>query len=450
MRAAFALAALALLAACSSAGGVAPAVSSVSPGFAARHSVVGTYIKHVVIVVQENRSFDNFFSGFPGADGATSGLTHTGKRVPLHLIGFSGPNLDHTWKSALTDWNHGKMNGFDVGEQQGSPSRPLAYARISRKAIAPYWEMAREYVLADRMFPTMFGGSFTAHIDLIAGTTDLTRKLALVDYPNGLPWGCDAPPGTTTSVVDHAREVANTFGPFPCFSQFDTIAQRLDEAKVSWRYYSPSLNAVGPGGGGDLWSAFDAIDYVRNGSDWSNVVSPQTRVLRDATAGKLPAVTWVIPDYLDSDHPGISSNTGPSWVAGVVNAIGRSPDWKSTAIVVLWDDWGGWYDHVPPPQLDFVGLGIRVPCIILSPYAKAHYVSHTRYEFGSILKFIEEAFSLAPIGAPALGYTDTRANSLADALDFGQRPRAFKPIPAPYSPTYFLTRKPSLQPPDSE
>jgi phospholipase C len=152
----------------------------------------------------------------------------------------------------------------------------------------------------------------------------------------------------------------------------------------------------------------------------------------------------------DSDHAGSNSDKGPSWVAGVVNAVGESQYWNTTAIVVLWDDWGGWYDSVPPPQLDFVGLGIRVPCIIISPYAKAGYVAHTQYEFGSVLKFIEEVFKLRSLGPVSRGYTDSRATSISGSFDFKQKPRVFQRIPAPYPPAYFLAQPPSAEPPDSE
>ncbi len=140
---------------------------------------------------------------------------------------------------------------------------------------------------------------------------------------------------------------------------------------------------------------------------------------------------------------------GPSWIASIVNAVGESPQWRSTAIVVVWDDWGGFYDNVPPPQRDFRGLGIRVGCLIVSPYVRPH-VSHTEYEFGSILKFVEETFGLRPLGLASAGYTDKRAQSIADSFDFTRRPRAFKKIPAPYPPSFFLTRKPSLRAPDDE
>jgi phospholipase C len=133
-----------------------------------------------------------------------------------------------------------------------------------------------------------------------------------------------------------------------------------------------------------------------------------------------------------------------------VNSIGESSAWKSTAIVVLWDDWGGWYDNAKPPQLDFRGLGIRVPCLIISPYAKRGFVSHTQYEYGSVLKFIEEAFGLPALGPTSDGYTDTRAASISDSFDFNQAPRAFTPIPTKYPLSHFLTEPPSDEPVDTQ
>jgi phospholipase C len=300
------------------------------------------------------------------------------------------------------------------------------------------------------MFATEFGGSFTAHLDLIAGTTHITPGLAEVNNPTEAPWGCDARPGTISILVDRERTISRT-GPRPCFDQFQTLASTLDAAHVSWKYYMP---AVDSGDAGGLFhSEFDAIKSVRFGPDWKrSIISPQTTILRDVADGKLPSLSWVIPDYLDSDHAGNHSKTGPSWVASVVNEIGESKYWNSTAIIILWDEWGGWYDNAAPPQLDFLGLGIRVPCIIVSPYAGKNYVSHTLYEYGSILKFAEQAFDLPPLGKGSFGsgYTDSRANSLADSFDFIQSPRAFEQIPAPYPASYFLLRAPSMQLPDSQ
>jgi phospholipase C len=335
----------------------------------------------------------------------------------------------------MVDWDGGKMDGFNLATRHGHPVGRRPYAYLERRLVAPYWAMARQYVLADRMFPTEFGASFTSHIDLIASTTNLRSNLAEVNWPSAAPWGCDAPAGTWTWTLDPQR-VVKPNGPFPCFVAFRTLADTLDAAGVSWKYYQSDE---------ELWSGFDAIRNVREGSDWTrSVIEPETTVLSDAAGGALASVSWVIPNATDSDHPGSHSDTGPSWVAAVVNAIGSSAYWNSTAIVVLWDDWGGWYDDASPPQLDFVGLGIRVPCIIISPYAKTHYITHRQYEFGSVVRFVEEVFGLPALGPQTLGYTDSRANSLLGSFDFSQKARAFRKISAPYPASFFLLRKEPL------
>jgi phospholipase C len=361
------------------------------------------------------------------------------------------------------------MDGFGQNTYVISnyPAGKYAYSYVKRSLLVPYWSMAHQYVLADHMFSTMFGQSFTAHLDLIAGTTNLSQNLAEADVPSVAPgqqgdwgWGCDAPPGTKTSVVNAQRAETIYGGPFPCFAQFRTMADTLDAAHVSWKYYAPAITKPGRNEGGVLWSVFQSIanvckpiNYVCTGNDWkTKVISPPATVLTDPAKGQLPSVAWVIPDFKDSDHAVAQSDTGPSWVGNVVNAIGRSKDWDSTAIVVVWDDWGGWYDHVPPPQLSFVGLGERVPCLIISPYAKHGYVSHTQYEFGSILKFVEEAFDLPYLGSKHFGwgYSDERATSIVDSFDFTQKPRAFVKIKVKYPASHFLNARPSLQAPDDD
>jgi phospholipase C len=420
---------------CSAAGGSAQAVPARPAVFESKTvPPIGTYIKHVVIVIQENRSLPNLFAGFPGADAPMTGKDVHGNAVPLVPVTYDARDITHSWSAAMTDWDNGKMDGFDTHK---------AYAYLRRDLVRPYWVMAQQYVLADKMFATEFGASFTAHLDLIASTTNLTPNVAEVNYPTGA-WRCNAVPGTRSSLVTSRRVVKPAAGPFPCFDQFNTMAQVLDSANVSWRYYSPIVKS-----GSISWSAFDAIKYVWNGPDWNkDVYSPQTRFLSDAAANDLAAVTWVVPDNKDSDHAGIHSDTGPSWVAAIVNTIGQSKNWNSTAIVVLWDDWGGWYDNVPPPQKDFVGLGFRVPCLIISPYAKKGKVVHTQYEFGSVLKFVEQTFELPAIGPPSFGYTDTRANSLVDSFNFAQPPRPFVKIPVKYSIAHFLAETASGLEPD--
>lgn len=412
----------------------------------------GQYIKHVVIIIQENRSFENFFAGYPGANAPMFGhaFSHGGRRVkvPLHSTTFeTNPNLAHLWTDAIGGWDKGKMDGFHTGPNKNY----AAYAYIEESQVAPYWDMAQQYVLADEMFPTEFGPSFTGHLNLVAGTDSLSATTAQVNFPTHTPNDCDAPPGTKSSLVNTYRQVGRGNGPFPCFTQFDTMATTLDTAGVSWKYYVTKLLNAG------IWSAFEAISYVRNGPDWNtDIITPQTKILTDPGNGQLASVSWVTPDHLDSDHPGAHSDLGPSWVASVVNAIGESSYWDSTAIIVIWDDWGGWYDNAAPPQLDYRGLGIRVPCLIISPYARETsasqpgYVSHTQYEYGSVLKFIEQVFNVPPLGPYGYGYTDQRANSILDSFDFTQQPRPFSAIPSKYPISHFVHEPPSNQPVDTE
>lgn len=409
-------------------------------------------IKHIIIVVQENRSFNNLFAGFPGAVTSMSGTTSTGQVVRLGQNPLGSVDVCHGYFDGVNDYDGGKMDHFDQncgGPYPNDIAGKFAYSRVTQRDVYPYWSMASAYTLADHMFPPLFGPSWTAHLTMIAGTANLNPTTTLIDQPSAAPWGCDAPrTATTTQLSGHGFERGiETYGPFPCLTQFRTMADTLDAARVSWRYYAPPLHY----GGGLLWTAFDNIRKVRYGPDWANVKAPAPTFLTDVKRGQLAGVTWVIPDWTYSDHAdGGSPALGPSWVAAIVNTVGRSKFWDSTAIFVVWDDWGGWYDPVAPPQFDYRGLGERVPCIVISPYAKRHYVSHTQYEFGSILKFVEEDFGLPPLGTTAQGYTDARANSMKDSFDFAHLPHAFRPFRAPVPPTYFEQSRPSYVVPDDD
>ncbi len=406
----------------------------------------GTPIKHIVIVIQENRSFDNLFARYPGADGATEGKNYNGQTVELtaHAL-TSNLVLNNSHLAWITDYDNGKMDGFGLVYVNGHRCT-CAYQYVKKSAIQPYWTMAKQYVLADHMFQTQSSGSFTAHQDLIRGDTAINSYESLVDFPSDGPWGCDAPPKTKTTLLTNTGQYLMNKGPFPCLS-YATLRDLLDAKSVSWKYYTPTIVTHG----GNLWNAFDAISAVRNGQEWqTNVSSPETNIFSDIAKNSLPAVSWIVPDGQNSDHPaqkdwGPNKDTGPSWVSQIVNAVGESGYWNSTAVIVVWDDWGGWYDHVAPPQLDYNGLGFRVPMIVVAPYAKIGYVSHTQYEFGSILKFVEDTFNLG-----RLGTTDTRATSIDDAFDFTQSPRTFVPIQSKYSKTYFLQQRPSNEPVDTE
>jgi phospholipase C len=445
------------LSACGGALGGNRTSAGFEPLVRARPASKPPYIKHVIIMIQENRSFDNLFAHYPGADGAWYGTmydkrTKTDRSVRFHKAGLNSFDICHTFQGFRTEYDGGKMDGFgEVGIYAwcGGPSEnEYAYQYVDPADIAPYWTIAKQYVLADRMFETQSSGSFIGHQDLIAGGTAINRDESLVNYPTRPPWGCDAPLGTKTSLINAQRQFLRDKGPFPCL-HYPTLADSLDRRLVPWKYYTPSVQR--PNGKfemGSLWNAFDAIATVRYGPNWTNnVVSPETRIFQDIHNNELPALSWLIPDEANSDHPKgtLGQYNGPSWVAGVVNAIGRTRYWNSTAIIVVWDDWGGWYDHVPPPQLDYQGLGFRVPMLVISSYAKKNYVSHTQYEFGSILKFVEDNWNMRRIGT-----TDVRANSIVDCFDFTKPPRAFTPIPAALPQSYFERMRPSNVPVDSE
>jgi phospholipase C len=441
------------LSACGGSGNpVAPAGSTVvAPAgklVLARRTPRGK-IAHVVIIVQENRTVDNLFQGYPGADTQSFGYTSTGRKVTLVPLSLGlAWDIDHTAKSffAACDGRGSlpgtkcKMDGFDkelVGCGHGPPPCPNStpeYAYVPHSETKPYFAIAQQYVLADRMFASNFdGSSFVSHQYLIAGQANST-----IDFPSTV-WGCDGGPQDTIATVTEQRAYGNPIQ--ACFDNL-TLGDELDAAGVSWRYYTTNLNDPT----GNLWSAYQAIRHIRYGADWKNVVDPQTRFFKDAQTGNLPAVSWVTPTCRNSDHAGCDTNDGPHWVASLVNAVGTSKYWNSTAIFIVWDDFGGWYDHVPPPLVDYDGLGIRVPLLVVSAYAKKSYVSHVRYENGSILKFVEDQF-----GLPRLAASDARAMSpQTDCFDFSQPPRAFVPIPSRLSPADLENEPSDPRPPDNQ
>jgi phospholipase C len=372
-----------------------------------------TAIRHIVIVVQENRSFDNLFAGYPGADTVSFGKTSTGQTVPLAPISMAAPyDIVHDLRSFQVSYDGGKMDGFDrefmFGNHSGYAHPQYGYVPAAESSL--YFAMAHQYVLADRMFSSQIDGSFTAHQYLIAAQAGDS-----VNYPKGF-WGCGPPPGSVPTLT-----VQRTLGPSEsaCF-EYRTLADELDAKGVSWRFYAPK-----PGTPGGLWSSYAAVGHIRNGPDWkADVVTPEAQVLTDIANGELAAVTWVVPSLANSDHPISHSTTGPKWVASIVDAVGVSAFWSTSAIFVLWDDWGGWYDHVAPPQVDFDGLGMRVPLLCISPYAKRGHVSHVQYEHASVLRFIEDTFGLARLAA-----SDARANDPgADCFDYARPPRPFTPF----------------------
>jgi phospholipase C len=407
--------------------------------------------QHVIIILQENRTPDNLFHGLPNADIANVGVDSHGKTVRLSPVSLTSPyDLNHTHGAFLAMYHDGKMDGADrisagciAGEVHCLPRHPQ-FVYVDPSEVRPYFDLATQYAFADRMFQTNQGPSFPAHQFIIAGTSAPTPTSDLFAAENpfsksgsstrfGFSYsysGCAAPQLWVHMInpAGFESEIHDA-----CF-EHSTLMDLLDSKQLSWRYYSvgDSWNV--------LWNGPAAIRHIRFGSDWTKVVNRNTQILSDIASGQLPNVSWVIPSGQASDHPAINRGEGPSWVSAIVNAVGNSTYWPNTTIFITWDDWGGFYDHVPPPLYNSYEYGFRVPLIVVSPYAKPGYVSHVAHDFGSILRFIEELFNL-----PNLGFADALADDLSDCFDLQQPPLVFHQIQAPLDAAYFLqdTRRPA-------
>ena len=434
-------------------------------------------IQHVVIIFQENRSLDNLFQDpvliANGADIASSGVNSSGQIVPLTPIdlGTAGSSpqlydLDHSHKAFLAMYDGGKMDGADkiaVSCNNSTPCPPpnAQFRYVLPSDVAPYFQLAEQYVFADRMFQTNQGPSFPAHQFIISGTsapTATSTSFVAGNVAGGTTTsavGCIAPSNNYVQVLDPTGKASTIY---PCF-EHPTLTDLLDAAGVSWRYYTPTA--------GSIWTAPNAIQHMCGpnvpppnatsctAAEWtSNVMIANTgapTVLQDIASGKLASVSWVIPSGTVSDHAGMNNGSGPSWVASIVNAIGNSSYWSNTAIIITWDDWGGWYDHVAPQVInDGVSwgsgyvYGFRVPMIVISPYAKPAYISHVTHDFGSILHFIEQVYDL-----PSLGYADAYADDLSDCFNFNQTPTPFHTIAAP-AKGQALVKAAALTDPDAD
>lgn len=402
-------------------------------------------IKHVVYIVQENRSFDDMFHGYPGADTVSRGKSSTGKMIKLVPVSLAVRyDLDHSAEAMFADCDGtGKLPGtkcrmdaFDKEAIYGPPhgvKHPM-YVYVPQAETKPLFDMAHEWVLSDRTFASQLDESFVAHQYIIAAQADSS-----VDVPYG-PWGCEGGPTDQVKMITGSRKITIKTQR-PCFD-YTTLGDELDKAGLPWRFYTSKYGSPTEGG---LWSGYQAVKHIIDGPDWANVITPQKKFLTDVAKGKLAAFTWITPLCENSDHSACGGGYGPSWVTSLVDAIGKSRFWDTTAIFVQWDDWGGMYDHVPPLHLDFDSLGFRVPLLVISPYAKQNYVSHVQYESASVLRFAEDLFGLAQLTA-----ADARAKSpAADCFDFSQKPRKFVPIKAPEGQEFFRAQPNDYRQPDN-
>jgi phospholipase C len=382
-------------------------------------------IKRVVYIIKENRTFDHMFGRFPGADGVTVGMDRAVER-PLTPAtrGALPADIQHCYDCAIEAWNDGKMDGFNQSEAADFG----AYTQFLPEDLPNYWHWAEQFVLLDTFFTSAHGPSFPNHLFAIAAQSGGAYEnpaqdrgqLARRHRETGLfkAWGCDSLSDAYVGIKDADGNLDRAF---PCFD-FDTAGDLLDAKRIPWANYSAN-----PYQNGYLWNAYSAISRYRGDTDrWARHMFPVDDLVRHIREDRLPPVTWVTPRFEVSEHPEYSFCWGENWTTKVLNAIMESPMWKHTAVFLTWDDYGGFYDHVPPPQVDVYGFGIRAPMLVISPFAKHGHVSHELSEFSSVVRFIEDNW-----GLPRLAERDRMATPLLDSFDFEQRPRPPDPRPLP-------------------
>jgi phospholipase C len=365
-------------------------------------------IQHIVFIMKENRSFDSYFGTFPGANGATTATISTGKVLTLgHLPDPPKHDMGHEWTDNHGNIDGGRMDRFDLELTCSVNNDNQCLTQLYQADIPNYWSYAQSYSLADAAFSSVSSGSYPAHLAMVSGS-----EQSVLDNPRSTQpaqWGCDAIAGTQVPYMQANETVASEF---PCFTA-TTIADLADRAGVSWKAYTMLATESGY-----IYNPFRSFSSIINGADWTTKVVDEANFIPDALAGNLPALSFVTPPSIDTDHPPDSACIGENWTVQQINAVMQGPaaQWANTVIILTWDDFGGLYDHVPPPYRDQFGLGIRVPFLIISPWA-IQRVYHTEIEFASVLKFMEETF-----GLPSLGGADKFANDMQDAFNYSQPP----------------------------
>ena len=369
-------------------------------------ALVGIHkIRHIIVIMQENRSFDSYFGTYPGADGIPAGVClhdpRGGCRKPYadhHDHNFNQP---HGAGGFYADVNGGKMNGF-VAESEtlckpGNPCRTGVMGHHVGSDIPSYWAYAQNYVLNDHMFESSHSWSTPAHLYEVSGWS------AKCSVPHD--------PVSCTSVDYPAKRSASHPTPYA----WTDLTWLLHRNHVSWSYYldhgayTPAHHAGVP----LIWNVLPGFTDVHADGQLGSI-RPLSIFMAQAKAGTLLRVSWISPDRRDSEHGPALVSTGQAYVTRIINAVMRSPNWKSTAIFLAWDDWGGFYDHVVPPHVDSLGYGIRVPALVISPYAKLGYIDHQRLSFDAYLKFIEDDFLGGARLNPA---TDGRRDSRPDVRE---------------------------------
>jgi phospholipase C len=372
-----------------------------------------TPIKRVLYLMLENRSFNNLFGKFPGVVGTEVGV-EWGKEKPLiRCPDWLPGDIPHDRAAALNCVNGGSMDGFGTGTYGST----YGYTIFDEEQIPNYWHWAREYALSDNFFASAHGPSYPNHFYFVAGTSggviDNPENIGTITLEDGTKfksWGCDAE-GEDVFVLTSDLD-GNTTKHDTCFT-FPTVGEQLSEIGVDWSYYS----AV-PGQVGYFWNAYNGIGNVFHTDLWQEHMRPIDDLISDIEAGRTPAVTWATPQFQLSDHPPFSTGHAHNWVSQIVNAVMRSDQWEHTAIFLTWDEWGGFYDPVQPPEIDPVGLGIRVPLLTISPYAIRGLIDTEVGEFSSPLRFIADNW-----GLPYLTQRIEKTHGFEHVFDFRKDPR---------------------------
>ena len=412
-------------------------------------------IKHIIVIMQENRSFDNYFGTYPGANGIPRGTCvpfspdnpSLGCIKPILSTDVISGDLPHGYQSSVIAYDNGKMDGFMLGENENSKTMSV----YDNRTIPYYWDLAKHYVLADNFFSSVLSYSLPNHWFAIAGQAPATSMFYFMHRPpnNNILNKAENASVITEGIPNETESFGVNPNPTSANMRDEIARVYLEESNltktvadlfmnngvihnnnsITWKYYDHMVpadsykSAVISGRAFEFWNPFSA-----KGSTYTPNYSPhfvnRAQIFTDLKTGSFPEVSWVIPSFPVSEHAPANITTGMNWVKNVLNAIMSSPYWNSTAIILTWDDYGGFYDHVPPPQVDKYGLGFRMPTFIISPYAKPGYIDHTQYQFESMLKFIEWRFNLRP-----LTQRDLHANNLLNAFDFNQKPSLAHVVP---------------------
>jgi phospholipase C len=403
-----------------------------------------TLPKYVIVMVQENRTIDNLFQTQPGVDTQNYGYDSHHNRIPLTQLDLGAPfDCNHSHTAFVTE----VTKGFDLERCSSGAPVNAAFSYVNPSEITQYTALASQYAIADEVLQSNEGPSFPAHIYLIAATSGTPGSHWNISENDGTkpktPAGCNAPSGKTVRTIDMTSAFPGVEGNpiFPCINPL-TIFNELDGAHITWKFYTPSVNSI--------WTSPYAVQSLYQ-SDKSNVIVPETTVLSDIQNGRLAQVSYVIPSGHNSDHPGNGNTGGPTWVASVVNALGTSQYWNQCAVIVVWDDWGGWFDHVgyrhpASSPVDPYEYGMRVPLLAIGPFAKSNWVGHDPRDFSAIPHFIEDVYGLT-----SLGQLDSQTDDLFNLFNFGARPRKFTPIPTgAVTIKGLISRPPDMSPVDSE